>query len=365
MALFATPTDFWTLSAPPLGLFDDPRMTRGNWTSPVKVGTGGGEVDLDPASNPRDAYQVVVRVTRAGELNTAGQVNTVGVPRLVVSLDGGTSWSRPLVPDTNGQIVVLDAPVPPTFSKLGLPASGGGFVLQMQNAAAGTPVVFGAGGAAVTITALIGGLQLRLVQAPTQNAAISTSYISALGQITVTLGTDAAGALASTAAQVVAYLQGSGLPISASGSGAGIVQPAAFTALPFSSFVLGDSWSFSTNPSPDVVAMLLVESDTAAGYVRDTFSGEKVEATDPLTRWGGALVGAVTDRTRWRLLGRIGQDKHKDATLYKPERADAWLDMVAEGHVQPTATEQGPARSFPLLVAPIDPLSAEAGAFAI
>lgn len=365
--VYATPTDLWTLSAPPIALFADPRMCPGTWTVPVHAsGTGTGSITIAANSNPRDTYTAQVRVSTTGEVNVPGYENRVGLPQVQVSLDGGTTWSQPLTPDANAQIDVLAAPVPASFSATGLPSTGGGFVLQLTNATLGSPVAFGTGSAQVTVTAKIAGLTIAFTASPVASTPTITSvYTSSLGTIVVYLATNSGGTAISTAAQVTAYLLGSGLPVTASGSGGGTVVSVSATALPLQSFVANDLWTFSTQASPDVVMALQAETDWASSFIRGSYNGANQVPTDPLLSWGSALVAVVCDLARWRIIRRLGQEKNKDFSVYEPTRADYWLKQVQTGQVLPTMTEEGPPRAFPLLIVPIDPLSPRAGSFPI
>lgn len=346
MAAYGTPTDFWILSAPPLSLFEDPRIQRGAWTAPARTaGTAAGTLALTEKSNPRDTYAVTVVCTRTGELTTPGYVNRTGLPQLTVNLGAGPS--RALEPDAQGRIEVKDLPVPAALSRLtGLAPTGGGFTLALRNPPAGTVQAFGG----LSVAPAIGGLALELLAS---GAALSHVYDRETGRITLYL---TGVALAGTV--VANYLQNTGLPLVVTG-GAAAVPATALTALPFPAFEAGDTWTFTTSPSPDVVAALEVSSDYARSYVRGTFSS-KLPATEPLLTWGAALVGAVTDLGRDRLLEKIEGPKDRGKS-----QAQRWLELVQNGNVEATATEEGPGRSFPLLVTPIDPLSREAGSFPI
>ena len=338
MTTYATPTDFWQLAAPPVQLFQDEGLEPGS-VSAVTAGTntGLGSMDTDPASNPRDAWTVSVACSSGGEINTDGVVNPGKPPSFIITLTPATGpaiVSRKLTPDGNGR----------------LPYTRGGFTLLFSNGSSGSATTLGSGNAALLVTPERAGLTIALVQPTTILAGLSVAILN--NAVTVSLGTDSSGAANTTATALAAYLAVQGLPMTfaAGGNGSGIVQPASATSLAFASFVSGDSFSFTTQPSPDVVRFLNAESDYADGFIPDSF-------IRPLTLVGDDLKTCVCQRALARALERRGLDKAQDFAVYfrADEKWGKWLDGVADGNVRPAALAQtGPA--FPTLVPPTDPL---------
>ena len=95
------PSDMWQLALPPDTLFQDQGIEPGTWTSPVKLnryGQHGGRLE----SNPRSNFSVLVRCVSGGELNVYGLINPGPVPRFVISLDAGVTFSPVLTPKDDG-----------------------------------------------------------------------------------------------------------------------------------------------------------------------------------------------------------------------------------------------------------------------
>ena len=332
---YATPSDLWRLALPPDSLFEEPGFEAGAIGAVIKNGAGLGSLLVDPRSNPRDAWSITMKCVSPGELNT-NYVNPGAEPRFQASYDGGVSYHwEVLAPDAAGVLSVVR----------------GGFSLRLANGTAGAPVTVGIGDAALVLTPLRAGGSIRIIS----GTALSHTFFE--GAIVLTLSTG------TTAAQAAAYLSGfsaitSYMSIAAGGDGSDPVQPAAKTALPFVSFAVNDTWSFSTAPSPDIVTALDTASALADGYLACTYRL-------PLTAWADDLRQRVCELARWQLLKRRGLDMQQDYQVYRPKEAMAWLKAVSVGNLKPTVTETAPGVSFPLLVTPIDPLSWEAGAFPI
>ena len=96
--VYATPQDMWQLGLPPDTLFQDQDLEPGQWTTPIKTGTGLGTMQLNLDSNPRSDFSVIVRCVRGGELNVYNVLNPGPVPQFVISLDNGFTFSQPLTP---------------------------------------------------------------------------------------------------------------------------------------------------------------------------------------------------------------------------------------------------------------------------
>lgn len=330
---FITPTELWRLALNPANLFQERGLDAGALTEPARAaGTGLGTVELTAESNPRDAWSVRVDFPVAGECNVSGRLNLAGLPSCRISLDGGTTWSRRLRPDDNGLV----------------PFQAGGFTLRLRNGAEGSAVNFGSGDAQLQVRAKHYGLTFRVATGST----LTHSYDAETGAcvLTVTGST--------TAAQAATYLASSGLLVRATygGTGAGAVQAAAAQALPYQSFVTSDVWTFSTQPSPDVVLAIDAGHDELLSYLRSSLQ-------EPLSAPGAMLKQCEADLARWSLLVRKGL--HKDHPGLEPKTALAYLQECQGGGIVPTVTETPPAKSFATLVPDLDPLSMEAGSFPI
>lgn len=115
--VYATPLDMWQMALPPDTLFQDQGIEPGTWTSPVKSGTGTGSMAVALESNPRSDFSVLVRCVSGGELNVYGLINPGAVPRFVISLDAGVTFSPQLTPKDDGCLA---------FQK-------GGFTVEFEN----------------------------------------------------------------------------------------------------------------------------------------------------------------------------------------------------------------------------------------
>lgn len=122
-APYATPADFWRFAAPPDTLFKDKGIQAGAFTQAVKsvaIGSGSMSVDLD--SNPRSDFSVVVQCVSAGEVNVYGVINPSVPPKFTISLDGGLTYSLPIIPDSNQQINYQLGGFSVTFENLTAPS---------------------------------------------------------------------------------------------------------------------------------------------------------------------------------------------------------------------------------------------------
>lgn len=341
---YSTVEKLWRRALPPASLFEDDTFQPGSISDISHTGTGGGLLDLGPRSNPRGSFALQVKCTRGGECNSLGVVNTGPLPQFRISLDGGLTWSRPLTPDPNGRIPYLD----------------GGFDLVLTNAESGAPVTIGTGNAALVFTPLYAGCAVQIALGTKLGHTFYGGAAPPVAQgrrllLTVT-GT-------TTAAEAAAYLQGQAqvadyLAVAAGGTGAGAVLGAALTPIPLASFVVNDVYAAAVQPSPDLQLALEDAFAFVNGYLRDTYDL-------PISGWGGDLELAECRIARWNLIQKKGQqDKYPNFDPQKLGTMD-WLTDVAGGTINLGVQETPPTRSFPLLVPPVDPLSAEAGAFPI
>lgn len=341
--MYANASDLWRLALPPDSLFQEQGIEPGEIGDVVHAaGAGLGSLLVDDASSPRDAWTVRVLCTRGGELNTPGVINPGLVPQVRVQLLDPVSsavlaTSRILTPDEGGRVRVQR----------------GGFTLLLANATSGTPVTLGAGNASLIFTPRLAAASVQVLV----GSALGYAFRDGALTLTVMNTTTAAQAAAylTGLAEVVAYLQ-----VVAGGDGSGVVQAAARTAVPLASFTSSERWTFSTLPSPDIVAALQVASDLLDSFLRGTY-------TLPLLSWGDDLRLVVCQLARWQLLVRRGLDKQQDFQVYDPQGLGCygWARSVQQGNLRISVQETPPGVSFPLLVPPIDPLSEEAGSFPI
>lgn len=128
MPAYINPTEFWRLGLPIDTLFQDVGMQPGPWTTPIKLGTGSGTMQLGPRSNPHDQYLVTVRCMTGGEIDIFGLENPGLVPSFALSYDGVLFSPQPYFrPNQAGVIPVIYE----------------GFTLQFENGV--TPPSFVAG----------------------------------------------------------------------------------------------------------------------------------------------------------------------------------------------------------------------------
>lgn len=120
---------------------------------------------------------------------------------------------------------------------------------------------------------------------------------------------------------------------------------------PAPSFVAGTSWSFSTEPSPDILELIpCVESE-----ILESAAGSydlPLLAVPQHWRFHGARL------LRWYLLTKIGVSKRRDMMVYYPKDTYAWMEKQADGRGAVKGKSQGvietpPGTSFPLLVPPL------------
>lgn len=100
-------------------------------------------------------------------------------------------------------------------------------------------------------------------------------------------------------------------------------------------FVAGDRWTLSVEPSPDAVELLEAAASACSGFLWDTF-----RCGMPLTAWPKILEQVQANLWRWALVGKCGLDKDQDHLVYAPTRprgelmglsAQAWLEGWQRG----------------------------------
>lgn len=336
---YCTPTKLWQYALPPDSLFEDHGVEPGAVGAVTHGGTGLGSLVVDVRSNPRDAWPVVLKCIVPGEIDS-NYVNPGPEPQFQASYDGGvTFWWQPIKPNAAGVLVVQK----------------GGFSLHLQNGTTGAPVTIGAGNASLVCTPLRAGGSLAIVV----GSALGQTWFNGAVVLTVTGGT--------TAAQAATYLSGFSkitdyFSIVAGGTGAAAVVAAGLTPLPFVSFALNDTWSFSTAPSPDVLAAQQVAFDFLNSRWKSSFHF-------PLLTWDTGIEMCESVYARWFLVRRRGLDKHQDFKVFNPalfEEGRVYADGVATGQIHPTVTQTPTgATLFADQIRQIDPLSCEAGSFPI
>lgn len=99
------------------------------------------------------------------------------------------------------------------------------------------------------------------------------------------------------------------------------------------SFNIGDSWAFTTNPSPDIVFALETASRMIDGYISDTYCL-------PLVEWGTDIKLACCELARWILVRKRGLDGEQDMQVYNPKATISWLTQIAKGELQARVKEQ-------------------------
>jgi phage gp36-like protein len=109
---------------------------------------------------------------------------------------------------------------------------------------------------------------------------------------------------------------------------------------PTPSFAIGDVWTFSTEPSPDILRFLSAASRFIDGKLKNTYA-------TPLSRWGDDLTLITCQIARWFMLQRRGMDKNQDFVVYEPKDAFKWLEETGQGDNQADVTENGTGFVFP------------------
>ena len=93
------PEDFWVHAAPPSLLFGDADqgiqgIDPGTISAVTRTATGSGSVEVDGI--PRGTFNVRVRCSDPGEINSSDDVNPGTLPTFEISLDGGLTYSAPI-----------------------------------------------------------------------------------------------------------------------------------------------------------------------------------------------------------------------------------------------------------------------------
>lgn len=336
---YATPSELWALALPPDSLFEDHGTECGAVGAVTFAGSGLGAFAVSPQSNPRDTWTIVVKCVRGGELNS-NYVNPGPVPQFVVSYNGGTDfWWQILEATQTTETLDTGTAV--------LKVVKGGFSILMANGTAGAPVTIGSGNASLICTPVRAGASVRIVV----GSELTHTFFDGALLLTVTNAT--------TANQVAAYLATKSAVYSyfttaAGGTGAGVVQAAALTALPFQSFTANDTWTFNTAPSPDVLIAQQSAFDFMNSRLRSSFNL-------PLLEWDTGIKTCECIYARWILIRRRGLDREQDFKIYNPslfEDGQVYLNGIANGQIRPGVVQSPPgATLFPDLVVQVDPLS--------
>lgn len=127
-------------------------------------------------------------------------------------------------------------------------------------------------------------------------------------------------------------------------------------------YAVGDTFTASTTPSPDLVSLIPGECDHADEYIVGSFGD-----TLPLLTWGVDLERAVAKGVRWEMVCKAGlagskdmQDMHPDkcgvTSFYKRMQAGEFTNHPAYTPSIKRGTGS-PRTSFPQMVPAKDPLS--------
>lgn len=127
-------------------------------------------------------------------------------------------------------------------------------------------------------------------------------------------------------------------------------------------YSVGDTYTATTLPSPDLVSLIAPECDYADGFLVGSWGD-----TLPLTAWGEDLEQTVAERVRWKMICKAGLASRKDMELYHPDKTGAtkWYARAQSGefanhpaYVPSLKRGTGTAeRNFPLMVPAFDPLA--------
>lgn len=127
-------------------------------------------------------------------------------------------------------------------------------------------------------------------------------------------------------------------------------------------FTIGDTFTATTTPSPDLVSLIPPECDYADGFLVGSWGADL-----PLTAWGEDLEQTIADRVRWRAIQKAGLSSREDMERYHPDKTGAtkWYMRAQSGefanhpaYIPSLKRGTGtPDRNFPLMVPAFDPLS--------
>lgn len=110
------------------------------------------------------------------------------------------------------------------------------------------------------------------------------------------------------------------------------------------SFVAGEVWSCSTEPSRDIVALIPPLCASMDKYLGGSFDLPFLEYSPDFTLHLCSLL-------RWELIKKIGVSEKMDVTIYKPTEAMEWLKHAQRGDfakpAQQGVKETPPGVSFP------------------
>lgn len=111
MGVLLTPRELFQRATPSRLLFGDAASGKlgiepGLLSDITHVGTGTGIVEVDGIAT--DAYSLVLRCDRGGEINASETANPGLLPKFSLSLDGGTTWERSRVVSDNRDEAIMD-----------------------------------------------------------------------------------------------------------------------------------------------------------------------------------------------------------------------------------------------------------------
>ncbi len=100
-------------------------------------------------------------------------------------------------------------------------------------------------------------------------------------------------------------------------------------------FLVGDTFSFYTLPSPELISHIKSASDMAASWIQARYKR-------PYLAWDDSVTEKVCHMVRYTLLSRKGMVPREDKTFEKDnERAEAWFLRVARKEQHPLIVEGG------------------------
>lgn len=92
--MYGTVPQFYSLLAPPDALWPTGRLKSGAIPVPTRSsGTGTGSIDV--RGNAHGSYSLAIKCTSAGQVNSSTGANPGALPKFAISIDGGTTYSRP------------------------------------------------------------------------------------------------------------------------------------------------------------------------------------------------------------------------------------------------------------------------------